>query len=482
MPVSAAYRPAPIYPWRQGLADVVAPARFPEHLLRFRNQRWAAAVGLDTLSNAEWVDHFGRFTPLLDNLAEPLAQRYHGHQFRQYNPQLGDGRGFTFAQLRARDERVLDLGTKGSGQTPYSRTADGRLTLKGGVRELLATEMLEALGVPTSKTFSLIETGESLERHDEPSPTRACVMVRLGYSHIRFGSFQRHAYEQQQSALSALVEHVLTDYYQGSPGGAAGVSSDDPPLTLFTAVVKRSADLVARWMAAGFVHGVLNTDNMNITGESFDYGPWRFLPRMDLRFTAAYFDHQGLYSYGRQPEAVAWNLARLAEALQPLSPHAAWSAAIEDFAPSLSVALPRAFLRRLGLCPAKDESTNDATLRALLEGLQRTDVGFADFFFDWYGGESSARRAIDGARGARYQSPAFASVREALARHEPKDVSRLQHRYFARQRGVDMGIGEVEELWRRVEAYDDWRPLLGKVDDIRMMGDALGIRHEVGVE
>ena len=121
--------------------------------------------------------------------------RYHGHQFRVYNPDLGDGRGFLFAQLReAGTGRLLDLGTKGSGQTPWSRTADGRLTLKGGVREVLAAEMLEALGVPTSRAFSLIETGEALQRNDEPSPTRSAVLTRLSHSHIRFGTFQRHAY------------------------------------------------------------------------------------------------------------------------------------------------------------------------------------------------------------------------------------------------------------------------------------------------
>ena len=179
MTVSPAYRPEPCLP-RLGseFADEVKAADFPQTLLRFRNQRAAASVGLDTLSDLEWQTHFGRFEPLPGNLATPLAQRYHGHQFRVYNPDLGDGRGFTFAQMReVGSDRLLDLGTKGSGPTPWSRQGDGRLTLKGGVREVLATAMLEALGVNTSKTFSLIETGEDLHRNDEPSPTRSAVMV-----------------------------------------------------------------------------------------------------------------------------------------------------------------------------------------------------------------------------------------------------------------------------------------------------------------
>src|ERR687889_299388 len=187
--------------------DAVAPARFPECKQRFVNRRWAERVGLH-LSDEQWAAHFCRFEPLPDNLPQPLALRYHGHQFRVYNPDIGDGRGFTFAQLRDADGRLLDLGTKGSGQTPYSRTADGRLTLKGGVREVLATEMLEALGVNTSKTFALFETGEELVRGDEPSPTRSSVLTRLGHGHIRIGSFQRLAFYGEVENLNSLVRYT----------------------------------------------------------------------------------------------------------------------------------------------------------------------------------------------------------------------------------------------------------------------------------
>ena len=173
--------------------DAVEPARFPGCEPRFLNRRWAERVGLE-LDDEGWARHFCRFEPLPDNLKQPLALRYHGHQFRVYNPDIGDGRGFTFAQLRDDRGRLIDLGTKGSGQTPYSRTADGRLTLKGGVREVLATEMLEALGVNTSKTFALFETGEELVRGDEPSPTRSSVLTRLSHGHIRTGTFQPLAF------------------------------------------------------------------------------------------------------------------------------------------------------------------------------------------------------------------------------------------------------------------------------------------------
>src|SRR5688572_18813104 len=213
-PQPAKYHPeSAILSLGENIGDPVQAADFPQTILRFRNDRWAEAVGLGGLSDDAWTQHFGRFRPLEDSLQQPLALRYHGHQFRVYNPDIGDGRGFLFAQLRDSAGRLLDLGTKGSGQTPYSRFGDGRLTLKGGVRELLATEMLEALGVETSKSFSLIETGEPLERNDEPSPTRSAVLVRLQHSHIRIGTFQRLAYFGEEAEMRALVDFCLRHYF-----------------------------------------------------------------------------------------------------------------------------------------------------------------------------------------------------------------------------------------------------------------------------
>ncbi len=289
-------------------------------------------MGLGGLTDEAWIGHFGRFEPLPDNLPKPLALRYHGHQFRSYNPEIGDGRGFLFAQLRDGADRLLDLGTKGSGQTPYSRFGDGRLTLKGGVREVLATALLEAFGVYTSKSFSLIETGEELVRGDEPSPTRSSVLVRLSHSHLRFGTFQRCLASNDQAGIAALVAHGIRTYH---PSAARGGDVTEEAPALLAAVVAATGSLVGEWMAAGFVHGVLNTDNMVVTGESFDYGPWRFLPRYEPGFTAAYFDQTGLYAYGRQPGAVAWNLERFAECLTLVAPVAALEEALKTYsAPS----------------------------------------------------------------------------------------------------------------------------------------------------
>src|SRR3984957_19131496 len=249
MPISPSYRAAPrITALGDGFYDEVAPARFPKHELRFRNRRWADRIGLGSLDAHEWEGHFARFEPLPANIEKPLALRYHGHQFDVYNPNLGDGRGFLFAQLEDDAGRLLDLGTKGSGTTPWSRGGDGRLTLKGGVREVLATEMLEALGVNTSKSFSLFETGESLMRGDEPSPTRSSVLVRLSHSHVRFGTFQRLAPLGGGAGLDRLLSYAIATYYPDVGDGPDRV-------TRFLARVTRAAAAqCASFMVAGFVH------------------------------------------------------------------------------------------------------------------------------------------------------------------------------------------------------------------------------------
>ena len=443
--------------------DHVQAATFPRHIVRYKNSHWAGRVGLDRLTEAEWIAHFGRFEPLPGSLSQPAAIRYHGHQFRSYNPDIGDGRGFLQAQLYDDQGRLLDLATKGSGTTPYSRAGDGRLTLKGGVREILATEMLEALGVETSKSFSLIETGERLERGDEPSPTRSSVLVRLGHSHIRFGAFQRLSAENRADALNDLTEYCCTHFYPHIKTGAARVTD------FFREVVARSARLCAQWMAAGFVHGVLNTDNMNITGESFDYGPWRFLPAVDFGFTAAYFDQTGLYAYGRQPDAVAWNLAQLGGALRLLASEDELNAALKTFSGAFERAMIDAFHQRLGLAPSGAGDFD--FIMSLLRWMDDRSVPFERVFFDWFCGSASANRAAKSPLAAAYQDPSFAELEKQLRARSPVGAERLADAYFD---GIPctMIVDEVEALWRAIAQDDDWSPINQKLGHIRTMKSA----------
>jgi uncharacterized protein YdiU (UPF0061 family) len=464
LPVSPRYRPAPrILELGDGFWDVVTPARFPRLVRRYRGQRWAGRIGLESLDDGEWQACFTRFAPLPDNLAEPLSLRYHGHQFRVYNPRLGDGRGFLYAQLvDAEDGRLLDLGTKGSGQTPWSRGADGRLTLKGGVREVLATEMLEALGVYTSKSLSLFETGEALERGDEPSPTRASVLVRLSHSHVRFGTFQRLAAFGDAARIARLVDYCVRHLV---PEGG------ESPEGFFTAVVRRSARLAAAWTIAGFVHGVLNTDNMNVTGESFDYGPYRFLPRFDPEFVAAYFDHTGLYRFGHQPAIVRWNLERLAETLTLVTPAPPLVRALDRYDAEVHDALQAGLLARFGLRTRGPDEDGDL-LRATFTFLEATRIGPDRFFFDWFGGEASASRALARAGAGHYAGTEFAALRNRLATYEPVDSGRLALPYYDGAEPCSLLYDEIEAIWTAIADADDWSGFEVKLAAIATLRDA----------
>ena len=469
MPISPEFRPEKIHAdLGAEFYDPVDPATFPRHILRHRDQRWARRVGLADLSEAEWIAHFGRFDPLPGSFPQPLALRYHGHQFRHYNHELGDGRGFLFAQIRdLADGRLLDFGTKGSGQTPWSRRGDGRLTLKGGLREVLATEMLEALGVETSKSFSLVETGEALMRGDEPSPTRSSVLVRLSHSHIRIGTFQRLAYFEDATSTADLLAHSVAHYL---PDVGLGPPAEMAPRFL-AGVCRRVARMVAQWMAAGFVHGVLNTDNINITGESFDYGPWRFVPTFDAKFTAAYFDENGLYAFGRQPNTLLWNCARLAECLMQIAPQEALEEALKAFEPAMQEAFADALLRRLGLDSAGFESDADL-VAALIDFLVTSQAPFEALFFDWYGGSASQARAAASSRANHYARPEFAPLLAAMSKHKPIPGLNLDHPYFARSEPCTMLIDEVEAIWAPIADNDDWSRFHGKLDEIALMRDA----------
>ena len=454
---TADYRPDPkILTLGTEFYDAVEPANFPQCIPRFLNRRWAGRVGLGDLHEARWAAHFCRFEPLPENLEKPLALRYHGHQFRVYNPDIGDGRGFLFAQLRDNTGRLLDLGTKGSGQTPYSRTADGRLTLKGGVREVLATEMLEALGVNTSKTFALFETGEELVRGDEPSPTRSAVLTRLGHGHIRIGTFQRLAFFGETENIDRLVRYCLENLYGEQPAAEPAENA----LRLFDLVSAATAGLTASYLAGGFVHGVLNSDNIAITGESFDYGPWRFTPEWDPAFTAAYFDYHGLYSFGRQPEAIHWDLTQLAGCLTLLMEAPPLAAALGQWTERFEDALVAALIKRLGVA-TRDADADRTLAAALVAALQSRVVPIDRIFFDWRGGRDPGEE--------RYPWEPFRTLATALQGRQ----TAAAHPYWSDAAPCSMHIEEVEAIWAAIATSDDWAPFEAKVAAIRRMGEAM---------
>ncbi len=355
--------------------DEVAAAQFPCHILRFRNDQLLPILKLnpEEVTDADFVQAFGEF----QGVRPFLALRYHGYQFGEYNPRLGDGRGFLYGQVRGIDGELYDFGTKGSGTTPYSRSADGRLTLKGGVREVLAAEALHSLGVRTSRCLSLIETGERLWRGDEPSPTRSSVMVRFSRSHIRFGTFERLRYFKRKDLIKTLLDHVIEQYYPKII--SAALSEEERYAQFYAELVERVAQLVAQWMVAGFCHAVLNTDNMSITGESFDYGPYAFIPTYDPAFTAAYFDYYGRYCYGNQPDICRWNLEMLQLPLEAVISVADMEAGLAKYEEHYYTTYRQLMVNKLGFKQLPEQQANEL-LGLTIEFLKESQMGYHAFF------------------------------------------------------------------------------------------------------
>jgi serine/tyrosine/threonine adenylyltransferase len=242
--------------------------------------------------------------------AEPIALAYAGHQFGQFVPQLGDGRAILLGEVLDARGRRRDIQLKGSGVTPFSRGGDGRAALGPVLREYLVSEAMHALGVPTTRALAAVTTGEPVFR-DEPLP--GAVITRVAASHIRIGTFQYFAARRDTEALRALRDHVIARHY---PELAAAHA---PEAALLEAVVAAQAALVARWLQVGFIHGVMNTDNTAVSGETIDYGPCAFMDAYDPATVFSYIDRRGRYAFGNQPGIAQWNLARLAEALLPLA-------------------------------------------------------------------------------------------------------------------------------------------------------------------
>jgi uncharacterized protein YdiU (UPF0061 family) len=241
--------------------------------------------------------------------AEPIAMAYAGHQFGHFVPQLGDGRAILLGEMIDRDGRRRDIHLKGAGPTPFSRRGDGRAALGPALREYLVSEAMHALGIPTTRSLAVVTTGEAVYR-DRALP--GAVLTRVAASHVRVGTFQYFAARGDVEALRQLAAHVIGRLYPEAAG------ADVPALALLEAVIARQALLVARWLHVGFIHGVMNTDNMAVSGETIDYGPCAFMDEYDLATVFSSIDERGRYAYANQPAIARWNLTRFAETLLPL--------------------------------------------------------------------------------------------------------------------------------------------------------------------
>ncbi len=378
-------------PWQA--EQVPAP-----HLLAL-NEDLAAEIGLD----AAWLRSPEGLRLLVGNHvpdgAAPVAQAYAGHQFGNYSPRLGDGRALLLGELVHADGGLRDLHLKGSGRTPFSRGGDGLAAVGPMLREYVISEAMHALGIPTTRSLAVVATGSQVRR-DTLLP--GAVLARVASSHLRVGSFQYARATGDVDLLRRLADHAIARHHP------AAARAERPALALFEAVVTAQASLVARWMLVGFVHGVMNTDNTTISGETIDYGPCAFLEAFDPATVYSSIDHGGRYAYGNQPLIVEWNLARLAEALLPLfadDQDEAIALAVEAlgaFRGQYDAAWSTGMRAKLGLPDGLDDAVTSPLVADLLVLLQENHVDHTSFYRRLGGGTGPARdlfldlAAIDG--------------------------------------------------------------------------------------
>ena len=356
-------------PW---LGAAMPPVPVREPALLFLNAPLATELGLDPqwLCGAEGVQVLAGSA--IPKGAEPIAQAYAGHQFGHFSPRLGDGRAHLLGEVVDRRGRRRDIALKGSGRTVFSRGGDGRAAIGPVLREVLVSESMAALGVPTTRALAAAETGEQVWRDN--GPERGAVLMRVAASHLRVGTLELVRTQGSLEQLRALVDYVRRRHYpQLEPDDIWG---------LWDEIASRQAELVAHWMSLGFIHGVMNTDNMALSGETIDYGPCAFLDRFDPETVYSSIDTAGRYRYSAQPSIAGWNLARLAETLLPLvpgEPDAAVEVATErvnGFAGRDAVAFRSRMAAKLGVEGVDDEAELDRVVDTLLETMRRESLDF----------------------------------------------------------------------------------------------------------
>jgi len=353
----------------------VTPTKVREPRMVKLNRALAAELGAD----ADWLGSAEGTDVLAGNAiptgAEPIALAYAGHQFGAFVSQLGDGRAILLGEVVGKDGQRRDVQLKGAGRTPFSRGGDGRAALGPVLREYVVSEAMAALGIPTTRALSAVTTGEPVLR-EEVLP--GAVLTRVAASHLRVGTFQYFAARRDKEALAILTAHAIGRHYPDAAG------SDNLASALLDRVVLAQANLVAAWLGVGFVHGVMNTDNTSISGETLDYGPCAFLDEVDLNKRFSSIDHGGRYAFGNQPRIAHWNLVRLAQALLPLfsddEEDAARMAAerLERFSPAFEAAYARVLRKKLGL--AREHEGDLELAGDLLERLASNAVDFTIFF------------------------------------------------------------------------------------------------------
>lgn len=436
----------------------------PEPELLVLNEALAAELGLDA-DALRTPDGLGLLTgTVVPPGAHPVAQAYAGHQFGGFNPRLGDGRALLLGELLDRDGRVRDLHLKGSGRTPFARGGDGLAAVGPMLREYVVSEAMHALSIPTTRALAVVATGRGVRRE---AVLPGAVLSRVASSHLRVGSFQLAAAqasaEQGVDLTRRLADLAIARHYPEAAG------ADAPYLALFDAVVAAQARLVAQWMLVGFVHGVLNTDNVTISGETIDYGPCAFMEAFDPATVFSSIDEGGRYAYGNQPGITQWNLARLAESLLPLLDDDQGraveiaTASLSSFSQQYNDAWSGGMRAKLGLPTGLDDAVAMPLVTELMGLVQASRVDLTTFFRAL---GRAARGDAEPARGLVVDLAAFDAwaVRWRAAGPDADAMDRVNPVYVPRNHLVEEALaaatgGDLEPLGRLLEAvrspYDE---------------------------
>jgi uncharacterized protein YdiU (UPF0061 family) len=437
-------------------------AEAPDPRLLELNEPLATELGLDTawLRTPEGLRLLvGAEVP---EGATPVAQGYSGHQFGNYSPRLGDGRALLLGELVDVDGRLRDLHLKGSGRTPFARGGDGLAAVGPMLREYVISESMHALGIPTTRSLAVVATGADVWRE---TALPGAVLVRVASSHLRVGSFQYAAASGDVDLVRRLADHAIARHY---PEAAA---AEQPYLALFESVVAAQASLVAKWMLVGFIHGVMNTDNMTISGETIDYGPCAFMEAYDPATVYSSIDHAGRYAYANQPVVAQWNLARLAETLLPLLSDDQQRAidlamaALGGFPTTYDAAWLAGMRAKLGLRDDADDAAVTVLARDLLAQLQQSRIDYTSFFRQL---ATAARGDSEPARGLFVDLAAFDAWltrwrgmgpnADAMDRVNPVYVPRNHLVEDALAAATSGDLGPLERLLTAITAPYDERP------------------------
>ncbi|UTZ21154.1 protein adenylyltransferase SelO [Vibrio campbellii] len=331
------------------------------------NGEFAQQFGLPAAENEELLNVFAgqkEFAPFA-----PLAMKYAGHQFGVYNPDLGDGRGLLLAEMQHQDGTWFDIHLKGAGLTPYSRMGDGRAVLRSTIREYLCSEAMAGLGIPTTRALGMMDSDTPVYRE---KMEYGALLIRVAETHIRFGHFEHFFYTNQLAEQKLLADKVIEWHFPEC------LETEKPYAAMFESIVEKTAEMIAYWQAYGFAHGVMNTDNMSILGQTFDYGPFGFLDDYDPNYICNHSDYQGRYAFEQQPRIALWNLSALAHSLSPLVQREDLEAALGKFEVRLSQKFSELMRAKLGLHTKVDE--DGRLFEAMFELLNQNKADYTRFF------------------------------------------------------------------------------------------------------